>query len=85
MLGRDTQHLVLMDYLPADFQTVEKPKGGPLEIENFFVEGVNKRGWMEVRGFLKPYSSFLTNKNIKFENLLEIIHKYQHICYDTQN
>ena len=70
MLGRDTQHLVLMDYLPADFQTVEKPKGGPLEIENFFVEGVNKRSWMEVRGLLKPYSAFLTNKNIKFENRL---------------
>ena len=30
---------VLIGYLGADFQRLEKPKGGPLEIEIFFVEG----------------------------------------------
>ena len=34
-----------MHYLGTDFDGCEKPKGGPLEIENFFVEGVNERGW----------------------------------------
>ena len=31
--------MVLINYLHTDFQSVEKPKGGPLEIEIFFVEG----------------------------------------------
>ena len=30
---------VLIPYLHADFEGGEKPKGGPLEIEFFFVEG----------------------------------------------
>ena len=40
-------NMVLIDYPGGDFQSVEKPKGGPLEIENFFVEGegLNERGW----------------------------------------
>ena len=27
------------------FENGKKPKGGPLEIEKFFVEGVNEMGW----------------------------------------
>ena len=34
-----------MCYLQADFQGGKKPKGVPLEIENFFVEAVNEKGW----------------------------------------
>ena len=29
----------LLGYLVADFQSIKKPKGGPLETEKFFVEG----------------------------------------------
>ena len=35
---------VLINYLHADFEGDEKPKGGPLEID-FFIKGVNERGW----------------------------------------
>ena len=31
--------MVLVGYRYADFEHGKKPKGGPLEIENFFVEG----------------------------------------------
>ena len=34
---------VLLNYRYADFEHGKKPKGVPLEIENFFVEGVNER------------------------------------------
>ena len=30
--------MVLLHYWVTDFQSIEKPKGGPLEIEKFFVE-----------------------------------------------
>ena len=30
---------VLIPYRVTDFHSVEKPKGGPLEIENFLLEG----------------------------------------------
>ena len=35
---------VLIPYLCPHFQRIEKPKGGPLEIENFFVEGGLRKG-----------------------------------------
>ena len=31
--------VVHANYLHTDFQSVENPEGGSLEIENFFVEG----------------------------------------------
>ena len=45
----------------ADFEhgKNKKPKGGPLEIEIFFVEG----GWRGVRSLLKPSFAFLFTKN----------------------
>ena len=33
------QYRVLFGYPVPDFQSIEKPKEGPLEIENFFVGG----------------------------------------------
>ena len=60
---------VLLNYPPPHFQGDEKPKGGPLEIEIFFVEGVYERGWRGVRSLLKPSSAFLINKKLKFQNV----------------
>ena len=45
--------LVLIGYLVSDF---EKPKGGPLEIEKFFVEGGFTKG---VRGGKEPSKTLL--------------------------
>ena len=53
--------MVLLGYLPADFEDDEKPKGVTLKVENFFVEGVNERCWRRVRNLLKS-SNFLINK-----------------------
>ena len=53
---------VLLGYRVSDFEHRKKPKGGPLEIEKFFVEGVNERGWRGVRSLLKPPSVFVINK-----------------------
>ena len=36
--------LVLIGYLVSDFHSVEKPQGGPLEIEKFFVEAGLRKG-----------------------------------------
>ena len=35
---------VLVNYLCPDFESDEKPKGKPLEIEKFFVEGGLRKG-----------------------------------------
>ena len=59
-----------------DFQGGEKPKGGPLKIEKFFVEGDWRKGLEGVRSLLKPSSTFLINKNIKFQICGTIIRKY---------
>ena len=71
IIGIENTNLrVLLYYLHTDFHTVEKPKGGPLEIEKFFVEGVNERGWRGVRSLLKPSSAFIINEKINFLNLV---------------
>ena len=41
---KNIQFSVLVNYLWAHFQNVEKSKGGPLEIEIFFVVGGLRRG-----------------------------------------
>ena len=61
--------LVLLNYPPPHFQRDEKPKGGPLEIEIFFVEGGLRKGLEGVRSLLKPSSAFLINKKLKFQNV----------------
>ena len=60
---------VLIPFGPADFQHIEKPKGGPLEIEIFLLKGAYERGLRGVRSLLKPSSAILINKKIKFLNL----------------
>ena len=41
--------MVLLYYLWAHFEGDEKSKGGPLEIEIFFVEGVIEKGWRLIK------------------------------------
>ena len=47
--------VVLVPYRVADFQGGQKPKGEPLEIGNFFVEGDRRKGLegVRVRSLLK--------------------------------
>ena len=59
--------MVLVYYLHPDFQSVEKPKGGPLEIEIFFVEG----------GKLKPPSDFFQTKKSESKMCSQITRKYR--------
>ena len=47
---------VLTYYLQPHFQSVEKPKGGPLEIEIFFVEGGLRK---VLEGGQEPSKTFL--------------------------
>ena len=54
--------LVLIGYLVSDFHSVEKPKGGPLEIEKFFVEGGLRKGLEGVRSPPKPSSTFFSTE-----------------------
>ena len=48
--------VVLIPYLPADFKHAKKPKGGPLEIEFFFVEGGLRKG---LEGGQEPFKTLL--------------------------
>ena len=43
--------MVLVYYPGTDFEGDEKPKGGPLEIENLFLRGVDERGWRGSEAF----------------------------------
>ena len=62
--------MVLTCYLWAHFQSVEKPKGGPLEIEIFFVEGGKLKGLEGGQEPSKTPSDFFSNKKIRIENVL---------------
>ena len=48
--------MVLVNYRRPHFQGDEKPKGGPLEIEIFFVEGGLRKG---LEGGQKPSKTLL--------------------------
>ena len=61
------EQTVLVYYQPPDFQSVKKPKRGPLEIENFFVEGDLRKVLEGVTSLLKPSSGFLIKKKLKFQ------------------
>ena len=57
---------VLHGYRVSHFQRLEKPKGGPMEIEIFLLKEVNEMGW---RAPSKTSSASLINKILKFENV----------------
>ena len=52
---------VLVNYLGADFQSVEKPRGG-VESKIFLLRVVHERGWRGVNNFSKPPLGFFTAK-----------------------
>ena len=45
------QYTVLVGYLVADFQGIEKPKGGPWKSKIFLLRSVNERGWRGSEAF----------------------------------
>ena len=69
-----TDYRVIVNYLPAHFEGDEKPKGGPLEIENFFVAGGQRKG---LEGGQEPSKTLLgffykrenKSSNVRVDNI----------------
>ena len=62
--------MVLVYYLPPDFEGDEKPKGDPWKSKKFLLRGVDESGWKGVSNLLKRSSIFFINEKIKFLNLV---------------
>ena len=60
---------VLIGYLCTDFEGGEKPKGGPLEIEFFFVEGGLRKGLEGGQEPSKTLFHLFNQQKIKILNL----------------